>query len=106
MLKLLIISANIRFVQPMSARGNWFLWISLLRPTSGRQRGNIKGSKASAGLHHHVSVFLEDHVVVVVIEEDRNGAELGGSTACLGNLIWLQEMDLPHRHNIMLIIQN
>lgn len=67
--------------------------------------GNFKGSKTSTGLHYHVSVFLEDYIVVIVVEEDRNGTELGGSTACFGNLIWLQEMDLPKHHNIMLLVQ-
>lgn len=82
-----------------------FCGLPFFDPPLGGRVGEHTGSKTSAGLHHHVSVFLEDHVVVIVIEEDRNGAELGGSTACLGNLIWLQEMDLSHRH-IMLIIKN
>lgn len=51
-------------------------------------------SKTTAGLHHHVPVFLKDHVVVVVIEKDRDGAELGGCAARLRNLVRLQEMDL------------
>lgn len=50
-------------------------------------------------------MLLENYIVVIVIEEHRNGAELGGSTACLWNLIGLQEMDLPKQHNFMLIVQ-
>lgn len=67
--------------------------------------GTFWRSKASAGLHHHVSVLLENHVVVIVIEEHRNGAELGGSAACLRNLVGLQEVDLPKQHDFMLIVQ-
>lgn len=40
-------------------------------------------------------MFLEDDIVVVVIEEDRDGAELCGGATCLWNLIGLQEVDLP-----------
>ena len=49
----------------------------------------VKRSKTAAGLHHHVSVPLENHVVVIVIEEHRDGAELGGSAARLRNLVGL-----------------
>lgn len=51
-------------------------------------------SQAAAGLDHHVAVFLEDNVVVVVVEEDRDGAELGGGTTGFGHFVWLQQVDL------------
>lgn len=46
-------------------------------------------SKTTAGLHHHVPVFLKDHIVVVVVEKDRDGAELRGGAARLRNLVGL-----------------
>lgn len=51
-------------------------------------------SQTPAGLHHHVPVLLEDDVVVVVIEQDGDGAELGGGAARLGNFVGLQEVNL------------
>lgn len=46
-------------------------------------------SLTAAGLHHHVSMLFEDDIVAVVIEQDRNGAELLGGAAGFGNLIGL-----------------
>lgn len=51
-------------------------------------------SVAAAGLHHHVAVLLEDHVVVAVVVEDRGGAELGGRAARLGHGLGLHQVDL------------
>lgn len=52
------------------------------------------GSVAAAGLHHHVAVLLEDHVVVAVVVEDRGGAEFGGRAARLGHGLGLHQVDL------------
>lgn len=38
-------------------------------------------------------MLFEDDVVVVVVEEDGDGAELGGGATRLRNFIWLQEVD-------------
>lgn len=48
-------------------------------------------------------MFLEDDVVVVVIEEDGDGAELGGGAARLRNLVRLQEVDLPQQSELQLM---
>lgn len=39
-------------------------------------------------------MLFKDDVVVVVIKQDGDGAELGGGAARLGDFIWLQEVDL------------
>jgi len=39
-------------------------------------------------------MLFQDDVVVVVVEQDGDGAELGGGAAGLGDLAGLQEVDL------------
>lgn len=48
-------------------------------------------------------MLLEDHVVVVVVEEHGDGAELGGGAAGRGDLVRLQEVDLPEQNQTPLI---
>lgn len=52
---------------------------------------------AATGPHHHVLVFLEDDVGVVVEEEHRDGVELGGGAARLGHVLGVHQVDLERR---------
>ena len=53
----------------------------------------------ATGSDHHVLVFLQDDVGVIVEVEHRDGVQLGGSATRLGDVLWVQEMDLQ-RGNI------
>lgn len=52
---------------------------------------------AAAGPHHHVLVFLEDDVGVVVEEEHRDGVELRGGAARLRHVLGVHQVDLERR---------
>lgn len=49
---------------------------------------------ASAGSDHHVAVLLEDDVGAVVEVEHRDGVELRGGAAGLGNRVRVDEVNL------------
>jgi len=40
-------------------------------------------------------MFLENNVVVVVVEKHRDGTEFGWSAAGLGHFIWSEKVNLP-----------
>ncbi|KAG9355618.1 hypothetical protein JZ751_000456 [Albula glossodonta] len=46
---------------------------------------------AATSLDHHVALPFENDVVVVIVEEHRDGAELGWGAAGLGDFIWLYQ---------------
>lgn len=48
-------------------------------------------------------MFFEDDIVVVVVEEDGDGAELCGGATRLRNLVRLQEVDLQQGREIQLM---
>lgn len=52
---------------------------------------------AAAGLDHHVALLAQDDVVASVIVEHRNGTQLGGYTAHLGDDFWLHQVYLVGR---------
>lgn len=52
---------------------------------------------AAAGPHHHVLVFLEDDVGVVVKEEHRDGVELRGGAARLRHVLGVHQVNLQRR---------
>ena len=41
-------------------------------------------------------MLFEDDIVVVVVEQDGDGAELGGGAAGFRDFIWLHQMHLRH----------
>lgn len=49
---------------------------------------------AAAGSHHHVAVLFEDDVGAVVEVEHRDGVELRGGAAGLGNRVRVDEVNL------------
>lgn len=49
---------------------------------------------AAAGSHHHVAVLFEDDVGAVVEVEHRDGMELRGGAAGLGNRVRVDEVNL------------
>lgn len=60
-----------------------------------RQLG--RDSVAATGLDYHVALPAQDDIIVSVIVEQRNGTQLSGHTAHLGDDIWLHQMDLAGR---------
>lgn len=52
------------------------------------------GLVAAAGSHHHVAVLFEDDVGAVVEVEHRDGVELRGGAAGLGDRVRVDEVDL------------
>lgn len=46
-------------------------------------------------------MLFEDDVVVVVVEQDGDGAELGGGAAGFGDLVGLQDVDLPEQRETL-----
>ncbi len=51
-------------------------------------------SVAAACAHHHVLVFFQNDVGVVIIVEHRDCMQFGGSAAWLWNVLWIHQMDL------------
>lgn len=56
-------------------------------------------SVAAAGPHHHVLVFLQNDVGVVVEVEHGDGVELGGGTAWLWYVLWVHQVHLKIKGN-------
>lgn len=56
-----------------------------------------RDSVAATGLDHHVALPAKDDIIVSIIVEQRNGTQLGGHTAHLGDDIWLHQMYLVGR---------
>lgn len=49
-------------------------------------------------------MLFEDDVVVVVVEQDGDGAELRGGAARFGDLVRLQDVNLPEQSEIQLML--
>lgn len=49
-------------------------------------------------------MLFEDDVVVVVVEQDGDGAELRGGAARFGDLVRLQDVNLPERNTVNAVI--
>lgn len=52
---------------------------------------------AATGLDYHVVLSAQDDVIVSIIVKQRNGTQLSGHTAHLGDDIWLHQMYLVGR---------
>lgn len=52
---------------------------------------------ATTGLDYHVALPTQDDITVLIIVEHRNGTQLSGHTAHLGDDIWLHQMYLVGR---------
>lgn len=71
--------------------------VSAAFPPAQRSDSAIVGAArlvASAGSDHHVAVLLEDDVGAVVEVEHRDGVELCGGAAGLGNRVRVDEVNL------------
>lgn len=61
---------------------------------------------AATGPDHHVAVFLEDDVGAVIKVEHRDGVELCGGTAGLGNRVGVDKMNLRRKRGEIKIVNN
>lgn len=70
--------------------GNVTVRASLIQPHFQRKRTSV----AAAGPHHHVLVFLQYDVGVVVEVQHWDGVELGGGATRLWHVLWVHQVHL------------